>query len=297
MTESPEPLVVMFADISGSTRLYDAYGDQRALAWVAECLQRLRQITAQAGGRTVRSTGDGLLCTFVHADAALEAGAWMNDVISDVAGPHGITLVLHVGCHYGPVIESEGDIYGDCVNLAARVAALAQPGQIMTTEETVAQLSPAMRTRVRCLGPMPVKGKKDPPLIYEFVASEPVDATLMRTRFDLHVPVRLVLRHDGKEWSLGPDGRTRCTLGRDASCDIVVMHPRASRHHAHIELRGDHYFLVDHSSNGTHVLTASGEALVLRHQEIALQSRGQIARGQAPDTHEAVPIEYVVQRA
>ena len=295
MSDSSASRVVMFADISGSTRLYDYYGDQRALAWVAECLHRLREITAQAGGHTVRSTGDGLLCTFVHADAAIEAGAWMIEVIGGIAGPPGLTLVLHVGCHYGPVIESEGDIYGDSVNLAARVAGLAKPGQIMTTEETVAQLSPTMRDRVRCLGPMPVKGKQNPPLIYEFVAAEVGEATLLRTRFDLHTPGRLVLRHAGKEWTLAPGGRTRYTLGRDAGCDVVVMHPRASRHHANLELRGTHYHLVDHSSNGTHVVTASGEALVLRHQEIVLAGRGQIALGQAPDTREAVPIEYAVE--
>jgi class 3 adenylate cyclase len=297
MPSSPESVVVMFADISGSTRLYDAYGDARALAWVADCLQRLRQITTQAGGRTVRSTGDGLLCTFVHADAALEAGGWMIQAIGEITGPPGLALVLHVGCHYGPVIESEGDIYGDCVNLAARVAGLAQPGQLMTTEETVAQLSPALRARVRCLGPMPVKGKQDPPLIYEFVPAETEDATLLRTRFELRAPAGLLLRHGDREWTLGREGRTRYTLGRDPSCDIVVAHPRASRHHALVELRGDHYLLVDHSSNGTHVLTGSGEALVLRHQEIALQGRGRIALGQAPDTLEATPIEYLVQRA
>jgi class 3 adenylate cyclase len=297
MSESTEPLVVMFADISGSTRLYDYYGDQRALAWVNECLHRLREITAQAGGHTVRSTGDGLLCTFVHADAALEAGAWMIEVIAGIAGPPGLTLVLHVGCHYGPVIESEGDIYGDTVNLAARVAGLARPGQIMTTEATVAQLSAGLRERVRGLGPMPVKGKQDPPLIYEYVPAEPGEATQLRTRFDLHAPGRMRLRHGGKEWSLAAGGRTRYTLGRDASCDVVVTHPRASRHHAHLELRGNHYHLVDHSSNGTHVVTASGETLVLRHQEMVLTGRGQIALGQAPDQREALPIEYAVEHA
>src|SRR5262245_12078324 len=181
MSDSSESVVVMFADISGSTRLYDYYGDQRALSWVAECLHRLRQITEQAGGRTVRSTGDGLLCTFASADAALQAGVWMIEVIGKIDGPPGLNLVLHVGCHYGPVIESEGDIYGDCVNLAARVAALAKPGQIMTTEETVTRLSPTMRERVRALGPMPVKGKQDPPTIYEYVADTPGEATVLRT--------------------------------------------------------------------------------------------------------------------
>lgn len=296
MTGQPELLVVMFADISGSTRLYDAYGDQPALAWVGECLQRLRQITAQAGGRTVRSTGDGVLCTFARADAALEAGAWMNDMIGDIPVPPGVSLTLHIGCHYGPVIESEGDIYGDCVNLAARVAGLARPGQILTTEETVALLSPTMHERVRCLGPIPVKGKHTPPLIYELVPGVSGDATLLRTRFDLARPARLILRHDGKEWSLEPERRTRCTLGRDASCDIAVAHPRASRQHAHLELQGDRCVLVDHSSNGTHVLTAAGEEVILRHQELVLQGRGQIALGQAPGSRDVAPIEYVVQR-
>jgi adenylate cyclase len=76
-----------------------------------------------------------------------------------------------------------------------------------------------------------------------------------------------------------------------------VTHPRASRHHAHLELRGNHYHLVDHSSNGTHVVTASGETLVLRHQEMVLTGRGQIALGQAPDQREALPIEYAVEHA
>src|SRR3546814_7661118 len=79
---------------------------------------------------------------------------------------------IHAGFHFGPVIEYDGDFYGDTVNLAARIADLAKAGEILVTEDTVVRLSPLLRAATRWLDKTSVKGKKEPVGVYLVMAEE-----------------------------------------------------------------------------------------------------------------------------
>ena len=81
----------------------------------------------------------------------------------------GPTLAIHVGCHYGSTIESGGDLYGDAVNVAARVAGVAKVGQIIATQDVIARLEASLQEKTRMLDRVAVKGKREPVQIHEFI--------------------------------------------------------------------------------------------------------------------------------
>jgi adenylate cyclase len=288
--------IVMFADINDSVGLYERHGDRIARALVTQCLQRLRGVTQDLGGRTVRSTGDGILATFETADAALGAACEMHKAVAEMDAPPDVDFRIRIGCHYGSMAEVEGDMYGDAVNLAKRIADLAQPGQIKTTAETVTRLSPPLQAQLRCIGPLTVKGKRRPAMIYEFVGTPEQELTLLRAEAPAAVPTTLLLRGAAAEYVLSDSSPTTLSIGRsEEHCDIVVQGGHASRRHARIEMRGLSFVLIDQSANGTHVIPEGGEEIVLRHQEFTLHGQGKIYLGCGPEAGEP-PVEYLVRR-
>jgi class 3 adenylate cyclase len=288
---SPTHCAVLFADISGSTRLYEELGDAQALARIDACLRLLRDAAMEFGGRVVKTTGDGLMCAFDQAEAALDAGRFMQVRLAEQAALGGPTLAIHVGCHYGPVLESGGDLYGDCVNVAVRVVGLAKPGQVIATQEAVARTGERLRERIRMLDHVAIKGKREPLAIFELAWQESEDLTALGTRLEERAS-RLKLVFGSRElWYDGSSGNA-LILGRDAACEIVVVHPRASRQHARIEKRRDKFLLVDHSSNGTYVLMAEERDICLRREELVLRGHGRIAVGHRVSDEDAVLVEF-----
>lgn len=283
---------VIFVDISGSTRLYESLGDAPALDRVGKVLSVLQSATEECSGRVVKGTGDGLMCSFDIADAALGAARVMQERIEGQRAVGKLDLGIHVGCHFGPVIESAGDLYGDTVNVAARVAGLARIAQILTTEDTIGRLSPGMRERTRLLDRVPVKGKTAALAIYEVLWQDGEDLTMLGTRFGPERQTRLILRHEGRDLAIDESGPASVTLGRDAGCEIVIADRRASRLHAHIERRRDKFVLVDHSANGTWVGMSGTDEVVLRREELILSGRGIIGFGQSPSNEGAERIEF-----
>ena len=283
---------VMFIDVSDSTTLYESLGDAEAHAYVRRCLDVIGQVADELGGRVVKTTGDGLMCAFDDADAAIQAGSTMHarNAAQRVEGMP--VLGIHIGCHFGPVIESAGDLFGAAVNVAARVAGLARVGQIITTEDTFRELSSPLRKRARGLDRMPVKGRSGELMVYEVLWQETDDITIFEVRTGPERPTRLVLRHEGREVVLESGTARSVTMGRDSACDIVVADRRASRQHARIEHRRDKFVLVDHSSNGTSVRIAEEHEVVLRREELMLRGQGQIALGHSTADPDAVLVEF-----
>ncbi len=288
----PQTCAVLFVDISGSTRLYEELGDAQALARVDACLRLLQAAAAEFAGRVVKSTGDGLMCAFGAADDALQSARVMHLRVLEQGALGGPTLGIHVGCHYGSVLESAGDLYGDCVNVAARVAGLAKVGQIITTQEVVARLDEPLRAKVRMLDRVSVKGKREPLEIFELVWQDSDELTMLGTRSAEERVPRLKLVAAGRELWFDGSGAGAVNLGRDAGCEIVIGDRKASRQHARIERRRDKFVLVDHSSNGTYVAIAGEAEMCLRREELILRVAGRIALGHRTTDAEATVVEF-----
>jgi adenylate cyclase len=286
---------VLFVDICDSVQLYDTLGDEIAAECVRDCLHILGRLVLEGCGRVVQRIGDELMCVFPSAEAAISTASKMQVWITHHELSASRALAVRIGCHFGPVLERDGDLFGDSVNLAARAAGMARATQVITTEATVSALSPPLRTCVRLLGCFPIKGRAEDVTLYEVIWQGPQDATHIGTVPDARPstmrPARLVLRCPGRDLILDSAERTAVMLGRDAACDVVIADPKASRRHARIESRRDKFVLIDQSVNGTYVHIGT-EPIVLLREELILYSHGSISFGHRPDSTGAAIVEF-----
>jgi class 3 adenylate cyclase len=280
MTTERRTLCVLFADVAGSTPLYEKLGDAQALRAVEMCLTCMREATLALHGRIVKSMGDGVMAAFDTATAAIHAACAMHMKVDDLPLVSGVKLCIRVGFHHGPVLEEGSDYFGDTVNTAAGVTALAKPEQILTTADTIAALPPALRIASRALDSLNVKGKLEEIRIFEIIWQERGDVTVIAQ--DLPRPAafstRLLLQYRGVQIILDAN-RGGIAVGRDDVCEVVVSGKRTSRRHARIEWRRDKFVLMDQSTNGTFVLFDGEPEIVLKREEIPLRGRGWICFG------------------
>jgi adenylate cyclase len=270
---------LLFVDISGSTALAEAVGDQEAHARIDQRLRRLQGAATDHGGQVVKSVGDGLMCDFGDPDRALHAARAMQRTMHEAPGE--FPLGIHVGCHYGPVLDTAGDVYGDSVNVAARIAGLAKTGQVIVTGDLVKHLSAHMREGVRPLGDVAVKGRREPIEILEYLWEGSREPPMIRPSDSPQRPSRLHVICAEHACVLDESRADAITLGREAASDIVILDREASRRHARIERRPDGFVLVDHSSNGTYVHLDNETEVWVRREEFILRGRGRIALGRS----------------
>jgi class 3 adenylate cyclase len=292
MTETQRKLCVLFADVCGSTRLYEKLGDSEALHAVDRCITRMERATAIYEGRVVKTIGDEVMAIFPSADAAFQAACEMQQRIDALPPVSGLKLTIRVGFHYGSALEGNNDVFGDTVNVAARIVGLAKGGQITTTGETVEQLSALLRQATRELDTLAVKGKSEGVQVFEIIWQESAELTMRVAPAAAH-PARLLLRHAGIEVQVESE-REGLSFGRDAGNDFIIADRRASRSHARIERRIDRYVLIDQSTNGTYV-TFDGELeFALKHEEVMLRGQGRVAFGHSSRDSNAEVVEFQV---
>jgi len=273
---------VLFADVSGSTSLYETAGDNAALEAISACLAAARAATEASGGRVVKTMGDEIMSIFPGPDAAANAAADIQARIDALPEVAGTKLGVRVGFHHGAVLQRDDDVFGDTVNLAARLVAQAKKGEIILSTDTAELLGPVFRSMVRELHAITVKGKAEEIGLAELVWKRDMEATVVinvrnRGRIARNA---LRLRYRGREVTRRRDSDS-INIGRDAASGLVVHDEMASRQHCTIERRQEHFVLLDHSTNGTYV-TVEGEAeLAVRRSEFHLRKHGCISFGQS----------------
>jgi class 3 adenylate cyclase len=276
-------LCVVFADVSGSTRLYETLGDAGALAAIDRCIDAMTRATQLNRGRVVKTIGDEVMAVFDSASQGMQATSEMQQRIDDLPSPTaGVKLAIRAGLHFGPTLVENEDVFGDTVNIAARMSAIAKAGQIITTGETVAALPELQRQSCREIDRLTVKGKEDQLLVCEILWQDNAELTMVGTRMALPVTheARLRLQHGDQILVLGT-GCPAISLGRDPASDIIIHDPRASRSHARIEHRRDKFVLADMSSNGTFVTVKGETEFALKREEIILRGEGRVVFGHA----------------
>lgn len=292
-------LAILFADVVGSTRLYEQLGDKRASETVGLCIRLMRQATEEFRGTVIKTMGDEVMSTFASADDALSAAAEMQQSIGEqplLAMPDG-QVAIRIGCHFGPVVIEHRDVFGAAVATANRMTSQAKPGQIITTAAMVAQLGSLWRSAVRQVDLTAIKGASAEVMVYEvFWQEEQEDVTsmlrpLVLTPAARHSPSRLLLRANGRDYVV--DARQAAvTVGRAEDNDLVLKGNLVSRLHARIELARSRFMLIDQSTNGCFVVPAGGAEHFLRRDSFVLQGRGVIGLGQSPETGGPQTLEY-----
>jgi adenylate cyclase len=282
MADQASEAAVLFADVSGSTKLYETAGNAVAHAAVESCVNIMRQNTVAAKGRVIKTIGDEVMAAFRSADDAADAAIEMQLAISQLPPVGNNTLGVRIGFNYGPVVETGGDVFGDAVSLASRLAALATKGQIITARETVMMLSPILKANTRAITTIQVKGRSQEVQVYELMWQQSEDMTTLASHKGVFKPrnTTLRLKMQDMEMVLSAE-RPSLAMGRDPSADLIIRERMASRAHGKIERRLDKFVLTDHSANGTFVTIEGDKEIVLRREEFTLRGHGWIAFGQS----------------
>ncbi len=283
MASQTQHMAVLFADITDSTKLYATLGDSAARDVVNACLSLIGEVVERNQGRVVKTIGDEVMTVFPTADAGVLAA---SDIQSQVntQQPGQYPVKLHVGLHYGPVLVEHDDVFGDTVNAAAYLTAVASAEQILTTESTERNLSAELKSCVRPIFKVVLKGSYEESTVYQ-VIWHPDTAHLTDVNLGSQKTIpgdegSLLLVHNNLTLRLDQK-RASMTIGRGGECDLIVREKFASRQHLSINLLRTHFYLVDHSINGTFVARESGEEVHVLRGELLLDGSGKMSLGRS----------------
>ncbi len=294
-TDQLKEVSILLADVTGSTSLYSKSGDTEALNQIRTYLGHIRRIVSQEGGNFIHSKGDDVLCTFKEPTAALLAARGiLNKNLRN-------SLSIHAGIHHGVIIRTDDDIYGDCVNVTARLASLANPGEVLLSQDFFDRLPGHHREPLRVLDDIQFKGKDQPMRVYTMVS----DATAMHTQFGgidnsvvtstpqaPNARVSVQLTYGGQEFICSENANI--TIGRSDENDLVIDQPWVSRQHATISVLRNKAQLIDRSSGGTFITMGENPELPALRETVLLIGSGTISPTLSTARNRAEIIQFKV---
>ena len=279
---------LLMLDVDGSTKIYERYGDEKAKDLIGKSVGVMTAETERQGGTVIKTLGDGVLAMFPTMDGAFRTLLGVRD------GHQRLAVTIHGGAHFGPVVQRDGDLYGDAVGVVEHVSEIAKQGELLISGQAREKLSENCDDILRKLDTLPGKGKAGAIDIYA-VLSDDENSTVIASGIPLPISVTttLLLSFEGREIEMKPS-TSEMSIGRDPTCDVVLDSNFASRNHATIISRRGKFFLNDHSSNGTYVRRDGEAATFLKRDLLQLNQKGEISVGQDPDKNPEGLIHYQV---
>ena len=291
-------LCILFADVADSTALFDQYGDDVARTVIADTLNQLLEDVHHCNGYLVKTIGDEIMCTFQTADAAIEAAVLMqNRVINQSPQDNKPDIMIRVGLHCGEVIIEEDDVFGDAVNVAARMTSFAKKNQIITNQMTLKQTQTEQLPMFRSLGAIEVKGKAKAIDMVEILwQQDKSKLTRVTSTLDIKLPFEqgeVRMNINDKQYRLNLN-TPHLSIGRADDCDIQVKLLRTSRYHGEFEFKGGNFKYTDNSTNGSWVQQKDTTPVRIHRDSFLLQGEGWIALGQMDFTEQHKLLHYKV---
>jgi class 3 adenylate cyclase len=288
-------VAIVFADVVGSTQLYDKFGDTKASETVAQCLDVMKDATHQYNGTVIKTIGDEVMSTFATVEEAMGAAVMMQSRISaENKQDDRIAVSIRIGCHFGPVVQEQNDIFGAAVHTANRMTSQAKARQIVISGETVGKMSPELKRQTRQIDVATVRGKLDEVALYELLWN-PEEATSMLPTIEWEnqdrKASRLELSFRDKTIEV-TDKRKSVIMGRAEDNDLVIKGNLISRIHAKVEMRRGKFVLVDQSTNGTFVQNLQGEETFIRRDSTEIHGEGTIGLGRAEEPGASLAIHF-----
>lgn len=293
---------ILFADLRGSTSLYESMGNAEATAVVTQSVALLARIVEAMGGQVVKTLGDGLMAMFILPKAALAAAEEMHDSMERIGGRGGAlpqALKVQVALACGEVVQMSGDVFGDAVNVAARLLDHAGDNETLLTAAVLAGLPPAQRGRFRSLERMQLRGRVEPVHVYLLEAQRnPGDTAATAFGDMLPAPepegIRLVWMNQNRVYS---GASLPVVLGRSPQVTYCIDDTRVSRSHARIDWHGGTFQLTDLSYNGTYVrFDHDPEVISLRRGTCTLHGSGLIGLGTPPAEADGPCVRFEVMK-
>jgi len=300
MSQQTEVLAILFADISGSTMLYESLGNRLARQRVAHCIAVMSGPLAAHRGTLIKTIGDEIMCTFPSAEAALHAACAMQAAVES-GRPGGDTpMYIRIGFNYGEVIREANDVHGDAVNVAARITEAARARQILATRWAVDALPAELRHRARHIRRASIKGRQAPLDLFQ-VAWRTDDGDRVRIgnaaqRRPEGRQEELLLRHRDQQFTVSERSAT-AALGRGDTCAIVVRDECAADRHAVVEYQLGKFFVSDRSARGTYIQFSGGDTVHIVGEDAMLHGSGVILLGRPFSEDPAGIIEFSLHLA
>jgi len=300
MTKKTLSLAILFAEICQIDSFFKVLGNQDAKKLMNSYIDILSEQTVKHKGTVIKTIdGNKIMCTFPDAVMAADAACAMQQAVDQMPAVDKPGLpppAISVGVHFGDAIWEDKDVFGDAVNVAARMLSLTKPRQIITIEETKEALPEAYQSMTRYTDRTTIKGKKGEHNIYEIVW-EQQEITVERTTpfSELILETRLKVQfHDNI--IIVDKNRPSISLGRHASNDIVVKDVHVSRVHAQVEYNRGKFVLIDQSSNGTYLYIHGRDVNFVRREKTPLPGSGHMGLGLnvEPDSPLAVHVSFQI---
>lgn len=281
-SDAQPAMTVLVGDVSDRSALFAQLGDARAKSAIARCLAQAVRVPKRFGGRVIRATGDALMCVFPDPGSAVLAAGEMQTQPTVPGGPY---PGLHIGLHHGPVMADGIDLFGDTVNAASYLTAVAGEGETVASEAVVRAMPSSLRSLASPLSSVPLKGTPGETTIYRIQWSE-ADALITHPR--PMQPVRVdpdpgaLMLEWGRHTRVVDAARPVVRLGRALDNDLVIDRPNVSRQHAMVVLRRLRFYVIDRSVNGSWLVAGDGAIVELLRSEVAVTGPGLLWIGSRP---------------
>lgn len=288
MDKSLPQLAVLFADVSGSTRLYEQYGDTIARADMAACIELLDRVGTGLSGETLKTIGDEIMVAYEDpikaALAATEMQAALRRKGEEGAYQMGV-LHIKVGWHFGNVVWRGEDLVGEAPITAQQIIGMAKADEILTSKQSVDQLPPPLFPDLHAIETVQAEAYEGSLQIYKMPWEQTGDETQISSKPRMQamdVEVALELKYEDQKVRVDAQN-TRCTIGRGRQASLQVQGKLTSRQHAEIGFRHGRFVLRDESTNGTFIVQSDGERKHLRRDEDMLTGSGTLGFGNWPE--------------
>ena len=276
-------LIALSANVCNTARLRERLGETEAAHAIDRCLRRMERAIAGHGGQLLATTDGELLATFELAEQACQAAIEMQNRVATLPPVSGIKLPIRIGLHGVTEAAPDKSLAASALLVATRIAACAASDQILASMALIEELprqTSVFSPQLPKVDPIEQDGNR---LQLAAIEWRSHDEHRQPPAASGDWPANsgggiLAVRY--RDQSLLVDaGAPRLTIGRDATCQLVIGDRKASRSHGLIECRANGYFYADRSSNGSQVRLGGGEEVKLRHQEIKLTGSGRIFFG------------------
>lgn len=298
MSSSDKRAAVLYADVSGSTRLYEKFGDKIARADIATCIGILTEVAQSHRGQVAKTIGDEALCIFPQAADAAAAARDMQLAVSEAgdddrfeSGP----LQIKIGWHFGEVGGSADNPTGEAPTLAQQIIRFAKPSENLTSGQSMKMLPAELRINARIINKFRSEGVEEELEVYALPWEIEDDVTSLAgsVQFE-HVVMHkaLVFKHHERTYLI-ESGAVNFRIGRSAKNDLHIDSQHSSRNHAVVTYKNGRFYLRDESVNGTTLIDGDGREIKLRREETILTGSGRIGFGGSPDEgDEEITVSY-----
>jgi adenylate cyclase len=298
MEEAIQKLAVLYADVSGSTRIYEKYGDTIARRDIKACIDIIIDIVNQHDGKLIKTIGDEAMCSFANPVMAAITATEIHETLQEASeqGKFEIgEMHVKIGWHFGEIYYRGSEIVGNAPVTAQQIINLAKADEILTSEQSIKVLPEDMQENAHFVDSLEAEAYTGKLNVYTIPWEESDEVTKFgpannEKKEDSVISV-LILNYRDQNIRLDSE-ITHCTIGRSHENDLSVNGKFTSRVHSEISYKHGSFYLKDVSTNGSAIFYAGGKVEKLRREELLLNGEGVICFGGLPEEDPEASVSF-----